>query len=205
MRDEDAEVPRFSEDLLVLPDHLAFAVFLVLGPSPDKLGAIRRSESALTVLQVLFPLPLVFVTLSREELALAVALACLPVAHVEILIIVVALAEAFAEALSPCSVVLVVCALLLVGAVEHALTVAFVIEDLSLVEITIEIRYLGDLSKLRSLCLIEAHLACAKACRASRQSCRIHRLPVLHVVLLQLPQIVGIIQRLPGEAVVEAR
>ena len=42
------------------------------------------------------------------------ALACFPVTDIEVLIIVVALAPAFAQTLSPCSVVLVIRALLLV-------------------------------------------------------------------------------------------
>ena len=70
------------------------------------------------------------------------AFACLPIADVEILIIVVALAEAFTEAFSPRSMILVVCAFLLVGAVEYALAVTLVVENFSFVEISIEVGYL---------------------------------------------------------------
>ena len=129
------------------------------------------------------------------------ALACFPVTDIEVLIIVVALAPAFAQTLSPCSVVLVIRALFLVGAVEHSLPIALVIENLSFVEIAVEVGYLGYLTC--HLCS-EAELACAKAGSACCRSSRVQSLPVLHVALVELPEVVGIVQRPSWVAVIES-
>ena len=129
-------------------------------------------------------------------------LACFPVTNIEVLIVVVALAPAFAETLSPRSVVLVIRALFLVGAVEHALAVALVIENLSFVEITVEV---GDLRDLTCHLWGEAELARANASSACCGSSGVQSLTVLHVALLELPEVVGIVQRPSGVAVAESR
>ena len=71
-----------------------------------------------------------------------------PVTDIKVFIIVVAFAPAFAKAFSPPSMILVICAFFLVGTVEYSLTIAFVVENLSFVEITIEVGYLGVLPEL---------------------------------------------------------
>ena len=126
--------------------------------------------------------------------------ACFPVTNIEVLIIVVALAPAFAEALSPCSVVFVVRTLFLVGTVEHSLAVALVIEDLSFVEIAVEV---GDLRNLTCHLWGEAELACTKASSTCGRPSRVQSLTVLRVAQVELPEVVGIVQRLSGVAVAE--
>ena len=169
---EDAILPDLQEDLLVLSLHLATTMLLILVPLARVDRAILTGECAFAILHVILPHALVSVLLASEQLTLSMALACLPLAHVEVLIVVVALAVAFSEVFPPLPMVLIVSPLVLVRTIVHSLTISFVVQYLTLIDVTIEVWDLRELPYIVHLQVVKhvsiLHLAYGGISRAIR-------------------------------------
>ena len=104
--------------------------------------------------------------LPRENLSDTMPFVSLPLANIQVLIVVVTVALTFSETLSPISMVLVICAFLLVAAVKNAMTVSDVSpfsQNFTLVMVAIAISVLR-MDALRDARVMQVTLPINRSC-----------------------------------------
>ena len=117
-------------------------MLLVLVPLAFVRRAILGCQSTFAIFHVIFPLTLISVLFPIEKLSKTVSFVGFPLTVVKVLIVIVAMALTFSQVLLPLAMVLVICSLLLIRAVENAITIPNVssfCQDLSFIMITIAI------------------------------------------------------------------